>query len=115
MGTREITIDPSNSCDTCKQTFETLADLIAHLECNDHFPHAKHGQINLFECPFDNCGLAVIVYGDFKKHVISHLVQEQQQSSQKVVVKIFANCEIKKASRTLKGVIGISIERSITL
>lgn len=67
-----INIDKKHQCSTCQKPFKKLTDLVAHLDITKHFPHTKKDEINLFECPFDNCYFSAIYYFSFKQHLLSH-------------------------------------------
>jgi len=67
-----IYLDKKHKCAECNKIFKKLSDLIAHIDITKHFPVTKQGEINVYNCPFDNCGYKSIYFFLFKQHLLSH-------------------------------------------
>lgn len=67
-----LTVDKRHTCVTCKSTFKKLTDLCNHLDSVGHFPYTLPEEINVYQCPFDNCHFTTIYYFPFKQHLLSH-------------------------------------------
>lgn len=65
-------INKVHSCNVCNVKFKKLSDLANHLKNSGHFPGSRKNEMNIFFCPFDNCGFKSTRYFIFKNHIMLH-------------------------------------------
>ena len=86
---RVACVEKRHSCVECKQSFKKLSDLIAHMDKTKHFPETKKNEINVFECPFDQCAYNSVYFFYFKQHLMSHLTNDPNTALIDVKIKIY--------------------------
>lgn len=65
-------IGKKHICIECDKKFKKLTDLIVHIDNFKHFPSPAIDEINVFECPFDDCSFTSIHLFTFKTHLLTH-------------------------------------------
>jgi hypothetical protein len=89
-----LEIGKAHNCQqqNCNMKFKKLSDLMAHLNKNKHFPVTLPNEINIFNCPFDNCKFKSNQFFTFKTHLMTHPFfnrQINEYEEPRVTVKVF--------------------------
>lgn len=68
----KMILEKRHSCVECKRKFKKLSDLVVHIDTSKHFPCAKADEINVYECPFQDCYFNSVYFFPFKTHILTH-------------------------------------------